>query len=91
MDDIENGNLLISLAGAKMHASLFITHHQRTNMSLLEYVPIGLAVTGLALRYMLSKPSARAVQAWEAALAGNAETALPAPATTARIYTFATV
>ena len=35
-------------------------------MSLLEYFPIGLAVAGLALRYVLSKPSAQAVQTWEA-------------------------
>ncbi len=37
-------------------------------MSILEFLPIGLAVTGLALRYVLSARSASAVQAWEASL-----------------------
>lgn len=47
-------------------------------MSLLEYFPIGLAVAGLALRYVLSKPSARAVQAWEASRAADGQAASPA-------------
>jgi hypothetical protein len=47
-------------------------------MSLLEYFPIGLAVAGLALRYVLSKPSAQAVQAWEASRTGRDTAGSPA-------------
>jgi hypothetical protein len=60
-------------------------------MSFLEYFPIGLAVAGLALRYALSKRSARAVQAWEASRPRNDQAAAPArPAIPARAGRFAT-
>lgn len=34
-------------------------------MSILEYLPIALAAAAFALRFVLSKPAAHAVQAWE--------------------------
>ncbi|HEX8602603.1 MAG TPA: hypothetical protein VF774_08150 [Pseudoduganella sp.] len=56
-------------------------------MSILEYLPIALAVTGVALRFVISKPAAQAVQAWEKSSstvhekpAQAAPLAVPAPA-----------
>lgn len=34
-------------------------------MSFLEYLPIVLAVAGIVLRFVMSKPASEAVQAWE--------------------------
>jgi hypothetical protein len=56
-------------------------------MSILEYLPIALAVAGVALRFVISKPAAQAVQAWEQSSgkvhdkpAQAASLAAPAPA-----------
>lgn len=55
-------------------------------MSFLDYLPIALAVTGLVLRFVMSRPAAQAVQAWEQdfRLQRDAEPAATRPALPAR-------
>ncbi|MBB3219987.1 hypothetical protein [Pseudoduganella umbonata] len=60
-------------------------------MTFLEYLPIALAVTGLVLRFVISKPAAQAVQAWEqdSRLQREAQPAATRPAVSARERAFA--